>query len=93
MLIIDLLLELLNERKTWHSIDGIADKASLSEPEVLDIISFLARYKFIVLDENGQKVKITEMIHEFLTEIMQAERKNSIQGVKRASPSLFLNLL
>jgi len=93
LLIIDLLLELLNERKAWHNLDEIADKASLSEPETSDIINFLARYKFILLNEHGQKAKVAEEIHEFLKEIKQEEKKKSVQRVKRFSPRRSLILL
>ena len=93
MLIIDLLLELLNKRKAWHNINEIVDKASLSKLEASSIINFLARYQFILLDESGQKVKVVEEIHEFLTEIRQEEKRNSIQGVKRFSPRRSLKSL
>lgn len=93
MLTIDLLLELLDDRKTWCTIDEIADKASLSRLEASGIIKFLTRYKFILLDKQGRKAKVTKDIHEFLTEIRQEEVRNSIQSVKRFSPRLSLKSL
>lgn len=89
----DSLLDLLNERKGWHNIDEIAQKTSLPKPEVLDIINFLARYKFILINEDEGKARITEDTHEFLKEIRQEEKLSANQGVKCSSPRRALRSL
>lgn len=79
MLSIDVFLDLLNKGKAWHNIKEVADKASLPKPEALRIISFLARYKFILLDEPRRKAKVAEDIHRFLMEIREEEKKEGTQ--------------
>lgn len=93
MQLIDLLLELLDDKKGWCNIEEIINEAAISKTEALEIINFLARHRFIILDEHLQKAKIANEVHEFLTEIGLEERRVALQRVARLSPRRSLKAL
>jgi len=50
-------LELLDDG-SWHSIDALRRNVDFSEFEVTELVTFLSDYDFVVLDEEGLKVKL-----------------------------------
>lgn len=71
---IDEILEFLRDGK-WHDLSEIVGKFRLHEFKVGMIMSFLAEYNFVDLDERGQKVKLTHPVLNFLQEIQGVERE------------------
>ena len=61
MAAIDRALEILKDGK-WHSLDAVIDELRLPKNVVERVLSFLAKFEFIRLDDEEQRVKID---HEF----------------------------
>jgi len=73
LFLIDLILELLDEKKEWCNLEEIASKAKSTESEITTLLAFLAKYDFAIVDTHSRKARINPRTHEFLKEIRQAE--------------------
>lgn len=65
---IDAILELLEDGR-WHNVREAVKRSRLNEPEVDAILGFLVEYKFIALNKEQQKAKLTPTMLKFLKEI------------------------
>ncbi len=74
---LDLILELLNEKNDWCDLEEIASEAKTSESEIKALLDFLAEHGFATVDTNNRKARINPRIHEFLEEIKQVEIEES----------------
>ncbi|MEM3580529.1 MAG: hypothetical protein QXH40_02705 [Candidatus Bathyarchaeia archaeon] len=54
------ILELLEDGK-WHLLDDIQRKTNLSRQDLKKAIEFLAKYNFVVVDESGGKVRLSDV--------------------------------
>jgi biotin operon repressor len=45
----------------WHSIEEIRQKIRLSRRDLKKVIDFLVKYDFVVIDEQGGKVRLSEV--------------------------------
>mgnify|MGYP000133979965 CR=1 FL=1 len=70
------ILRLLENGK-WHYLKDIEKKTHLNNSKVECITKFLAKYKFIELDEVKQKVKLDPPTNQFLKRIRQLEKEES----------------
>jgi|YelNatPaOPRAMG01_1025707.scaffolds.fasta_scaffold20596_4 DNA-binding IclR family transcriptional regulator len=59
-------LELL-ENGEWHSIEEIQRKTRLSHQELKKVIDFLVKYDFVVVDEHGERIKVSEVFLKTLS--------------------------
>ena len=78
MFLLDLILELLDEKNGWFSLEEIASKTKISKSETATLVKFLAEYSFAILDTRNQKARINPKIHEFLQETRQLGKPTSI---------------
>ena len=69
---VDDVLTLLEDGK-WHNLKEIRDKTRLHDLKVKSITKFLARYKIVKLDKEGQKAKINNPTLDFLEKIRRVE--------------------
>lgn len=76
---IDDILELLEDGK-WHNVSEAVKKSRLRESKVEIILGFLAEYKFITLNKEQQKAKLTPTMLKFLEEIQRFEKKNTLSS-------------
>ncbi len=76
---IDDILELLEDGK-WHNVSEAVKKYSLHESKVEIILGFLAEYKFITLNKEQQKAKLTPTMLKFLEEIQRFKKKNTLSS-------------
>ncbi|UCE16019.1 MAG: hypothetical protein JSV12_09270 [Candidatus Bathyarchaeota archaeon] len=76
---IDYILELL-EDGAWHDVREAVDKSKLHESKVEKILGFLAEYKFISLNKEQQKAKLTPKMCKFLKEIQRFKKKDTLGG-------------
>ena len=60
-----LFLETLSDHK-WHELKELQLKIDITEPQVIEIASFLSCYDFLTVDDSFGKVKITKSAEEFL---------------------------
>jgi DNA-binding IclR family transcriptional regulator len=74
----DEILEILARDRAWHSLDEIANRATLPKQETADIVWFLALYRFIVLKEHGNKARIRAGTSSFLEQIKKEERHSAM---------------
>ncbi len=70
---IDGILELLDDGK-WHDVTEAVKKYSLHEPKVEIILRFLAEYKFIILNKEQKKAKLTPRMLKFVKETQSFEK-------------------
>ena len=75
---IDDVLELLRDGR-WHDVREAGKKSRLHESKVEIILGFLAKYKFIVLNKERQKAKLTPAMLRFLKEIQGLKKKNTLR--------------
>jgi len=73
LFLIDLILELLDEKNGWCNLEEICSKAKSTGSEITTLLAFLAKYDFAIVDTHNQKARINPRTHEFLKEIRQAE--------------------
>lgn len=71
--IMDMILEILNERRGWQDIEQVATRINVSVAEVKEIIDFMAEYGFVTVDKTGRRLKLGYLLDEFLEEISQVE--------------------
>ena len=76
---IDDILELLEDGK-WHNVSDAVKKSRLRESKVEIILGFLAEYKFITLNKEQQKAKLTPTMLKFLKEIQRFKKKNTLSS-------------
>ena len=67
-------LQLLENGK-WHHLKEIEDKTQLNSHKVKNITNFLAKYNFVKLDHNEQKIKLNRSTMKFLKKIQQIEKE------------------
>jgi predicted transcriptional regulator len=60
------ILEILNDEQ-WHTLEEIREKIQLNKSQVQQIIRFLKKYNFIIVDEEKKKIKIEKTVQQFLT--------------------------
>lgn len=72
MPVVSRILELLEDGK-WHDLEEIVEKSRVHEFKLEMIKSFLTEYKFIMLDEEHQKVKLTPPTFKFFSKIKSIE--------------------
>lgn len=73
---IDKILRLLKDGE-WHDLEEIAEKAALPKVKAEMVVSFLAEYDFIKLNED--KAKLKPSILEFFNEIQRIEKEEKLQ--------------
>jgi len=73
---IDDILELF-EDGGWHDVRETINKSKLHESKVEVILGFLAEYKFITLNKEQQKAKLTPTMLKFLKEIQRFKKKST----------------
>jgi DNA-binding IclR family transcriptional regulator len=71
----DTILELL-ENGRWHYLKEIEEKTHLNSGKVETVTKFLAKYKFIELDETKHRIKIDPPTNRFLKKIRKLEEKS-----------------
>lgn len=76
---IDDVLELL-EDGGWHDVKEAVNKSRLHESKIEKILSFLAEYKFISLNNEQQKAKLAPKMLKFLKEIQRFKKKDTSSG-------------
>ncbi len=81
MLAIDDVLELLKNGR-WHDVSEVVKKSRLHESKVEKILRFLTEYKFITLNNEQKKARLTPTMLKFLREIERPKKKKR-QVVKR----------
>jgi len=74
---IDEILWLLKDGK-WHNLREITEKSSLPGSKVKIAVSFLWKYDFIQVDENGRKAKLRPLILKFIDEIQRVEKEETL---------------
>jgi len=70
--VISRILELLEDGK-WHDLEEIVEKSRIYEFKLEMIKNFLTEYKFIMLDEERRKVKLTPPTFKFFRKIKSIE--------------------
>jgi len=58
------ILAILKDRQ-WHDINEIAEKTRLTNLKIQIIVDFLAKYNFIELDREKEKLKISSSLADF----------------------------
>lgn len=71
---IDDIIELLEDGK-WHDVREAVKKSRLHESKVEVVLGFLAEYKFITLNKEQQKAKLTSTMLKFLKETQHFKKK------------------
>lgn len=74
MLVVDDILVWLRDGK-WHSLSEVVEKFRLSEFKAERVMSFLAEYRFIQLDRERRKARLTPPTLSFLEEIQRVEKE------------------
>jgi len=64
--LISKVLELLEDGE-WHSIEEIQQKTRLSRRELKEVIDFLVKYDFVVVDKYGERIKLSEVFLKTLS--------------------------
>lgn len=72
----DDVLELLEDGE-WHEVREAVKKSRLHESKVELILGFLAEYKFINLNKEQRKAKLTPPMVKFLKETRRSKKKNA----------------
>ena len=70
------ILQLLENGK-WHHLKDIEKKTQLNSGKVENVTKFLAKYKFVKLDETEQKVKLDPPTNRFLKRLRQLENEEN----------------
>ena len=73
----DIILQVLENGK-WHHLKEIEEKTQLNSHKVKTITKFLAKFNFVKLDHNEQKVKLDRTIMKFLKKIRQIENEKTL---------------
>jgi len=60
------ILEILDDEQ-WHTLGEIQQKMKLNKNQVEQIVTFLKKYNFIMVDETNREIKIEEIVRKFLT--------------------------
>jgi len=72
--VISRIFELLEDGK-WHDLKEIVEKSRVHEFKLEIIQNFLTEYKFIMLDEERQKMKLTPPTFKFFQKIKGIEEE------------------
>lgn len=73
----EIILQFL-ENGRWHHLKEIEEKTQLNSHQVENITNFLAKYNFVKLDHNEQKVKLNQSTMKFLKKIQQIEKEKTL---------------
>lgn len=65
------------ENGRWHYIKDLEKQTQLTSSKVETVTEFLAKYNFVKLDREKQKVKIDPPTNRFLKKIRQLEQEES----------------
>ncbi|MEM2118188.1 MAG: hypothetical protein QW386_04120 [Candidatus Bathyarchaeia archaeon] len=60
------ILEILSDGE-WHQLKEIQQEVNLNKKQLQQIIAFLKKYSFIIVDEENWKVKLEKTVQQFLT--------------------------
>lgn len=60
-------LEILIDGK-WHTLKEIQQKTELDRNQIRQVMKFLERYGFILVDETSRKVILDKTVQKFLSE-------------------------
>jgi len=61
------ILEMLSDGQ-WHLLEEIQQKTELDKNKTRQVMVFLKKYSFIVLDEAKKRIKLEEAVRNFLTQ-------------------------
>lgn len=64
---LDKILELLGDGE-WHNLEEINKEVRLQKDNLEEIIGFFAEYRFVQLDKERRRVKLTSPVLEFFTQ-------------------------
>ena len=76
MSVIDDILWLLKDGE-WHDLQEIAEKVPLSPAKTELVVSFLAEYDFVQLNENTKEVKLQSPLLKFINELQRLEQETA----------------
>lgn len=71
------ILQLLENGK-WHYLNDITKTTSINRLKVETVTKFLAKYNFVNLDVEEQKVKLDPPTNRFLKKIRQIENEEKL---------------
>jgi DNA-binding IclR family transcriptional regulator len=72
---IDQILRMLRDGK-WHDMSEIAERTKLSSTKMQRVTDFLAKYTFIEVNHENQKMKLSPTLTEFLQKIHAPKTRN-----------------
>jgi len=61
------MLEMLNDGR-WHFLEEIEEKIHLDRDRTKEVIEFLKKYNFLVVDNIEKKIKLENEVKRFLNE-------------------------
>jgi DNA-binding IclR family transcriptional regulator len=61
------ILEILSDGQ-WHLLEEIQQKTELDKDKTRQVMVFLKKYSFIVLDEAKKRIRLEETVRNFLTQ-------------------------
>lgn len=73
---VDEILLLLKDGE-WHNLNEITEKSILPPSKAELIVTFLAEYNFVELNEDNKQVRLQSLLVEFLEEIQRLEQEES----------------
>ena len=73
---VDEILLLLKDGE-WHNLNEITEKSTLPHSKAELIVTFLAEYNFVELNEDNKQVRLQSLLVEFLEEIQRLEQEES----------------
>ena len=71
---LDKVLELLKDGE-WHPLREIVKEVGLSEDKVGEIVRFFAEYRFIQVDKERRRARLTPSVLEFLIKTRQKKEQ------------------
>jgi vacuolar-type H+-ATPase subunit I/STV1 len=61
------MLDMLNDGR-WHLLDEIQEEIQLDKDQTKQVIEFLKRYNFLMVDNVEKKIKLENEVQKFLDE-------------------------
>jgi hypothetical protein len=61
------MLDMLNDGR-WHMLDEIEDKIQLDKDQTKQVIAFLKKYNFLVVDYVEKRIRLENEVQRFLDE-------------------------
>jgi len=52
----------------WHTMKELQQKTKLNRKQVQQTVAFLKEYSFIMIDEMEKKIRLEEIVREFITQ-------------------------